>query len=297
INMAVSDKNISSGLIAAGVAAAFHPIVYAKILIQVGHEPLRPTLTKTLLGKEVLMYPNAFKYVNEIRRQDGFFGLYRGLTAKIAGSVVGNFVSVTIQQKFFAKVEADDIAEEIEEDEDPLKTVKKFCVETSQEMVCRCAGVIASQPFHVIMVRTMSQFVGRENTYSNIFSSFREVYDSDGILGFFKGLVPRLLGEIISIWLANVLTHLINTYAFKDNKEIQSYTQAACGLGVTHLTYPFTLVSTVMAVTNSGLAAGSPPTMAHFSSWTDCWSFLSTQGELKRGSSMFWRYTPVPKLS
>ena len=58
----------------------------------------------------------------------------------------------------------------------------------------------------------------------------------------------------------------------------------------TSLTYPFHVVSACMAVNNSGLAAGQPPHMPIYVNWTDCWAHLSRNNQLKRGSSIIWRY-------
>lgn len=34
---------------------------------------------------------------------------------------------------------------------------------------------------------------------------------------FFSGLIPRLLGDVLSLWICNLLAHLINTYAIDDS--------------------------------------------------------------------------------
>lgn len=37
------------------------------------------------------------------------------------------------------------------------------------------------------------------------------------MLSFFSGLIPRLLGDVLSLWICNLLAHLINTYAIDDS--------------------------------------------------------------------------------
>ncbi|XP_017484241.1 PREDICTED: mitochondrial carrier homolog 2-like [Rhagoletis zephyria] len=44
-----------------------------------------------------------------------------------------------------------------------------------------------------------------------------------------------------------------------------------------------------MSVTSSRLMAGRPPIMPEYKNWVDCWNDLQTRGQLKRGSSLFWR--------
>lgn len=45
-----------------GVSSALHPFEYAKVLIQLGHEPLAPHPGRTFFGRNVLVLPNIFKY-------------------------------------------------------------------------------------------------------------------------------------------------------------------------------------------------------------------------------------------
>lgn len=45
------------------------------------------------------------------------------------------------------------------------------------------AGAVISSPFHVISIRMMAQFVGRETKYSSIFGSIVQIYKDEGILG------------------------------------------------------------------------------------------------------------------
>lgn len=49
-----------------------------------------------------------------------------------------------------------------------------------------------------------------------------------------SGLIPRLLGDILSLWLCNMLAYLINTYALENGvstmTEMKSYSQAVTGV-------------------------------------------------------------------
>lgn len=56
------------------------------------------------------------------------------------------------------------------------------------DMVCVTASTIASQPFYVIAVRTMGQFVGRETSYKTIVQSITHIYENEGISGRSSGL-------------------------------------------------------------------------------------------------------------
>jgi carrier protein len=283
----------------AGVSTFFHPLAYSKILIQIGYEPLSPVPSTTIFGSKVLMYPNIFKYMGHIRKTDGFFGLYRGLGAKLASGIICNYVSNAVQASLTElPLGANQAGTAAEEDDNgqtgTTVTVYKLLTATSFETISRSAGIIVSHPFHVIFVRSVAQFIGRETAYNSIWSSTVEIYEKQGILGFFSGLVPRLIGEILTVWMANLLAHVLNTFLVSTQpastaKEMKGYTNMASQLIVTQLTYPFNLVSNVMCLNNCGLTAGGPPITPIYSDWLDSWSRLSAEGQIKRGSSIFYR--------
>ncbi len=54
-------EGVPTGLVLRlATTAAFHPFEYSKVLIQLGHEPVQPRATKTLLGRPALAYPSVF---------------------------------------------------------------------------------------------------------------------------------------------------------------------------------------------------------------------------------------------
>jgi len=169
-----------------------------------------------------------------------------------------------------------------------IKSVKK-------DLLSRITAIVVSHPFHVITIRMMAQFVGGETKYSGLIGSVVEIYKENGIQGFFNGLVPRILGDALSLILASTLAYAVNTYVFEE-KELQMYTSATMSFIASAITYPFQVVSNCMAVSGSGLAAGSPPYMPFYPSWVDCWSDLSRRNQLKRGSSLLIRYYVGPQI-
>ncbi|MEQ2295726.1 Mitochondrial carrier 2 [Ameca splendens] len=171
--------------------------------------------------------------------------------------------------------------------------------ETTKEMVARSCATIITHPFHVITLRCMVQFIGRETKYSGLFDSIVTVYREEGVLGFFAGLIPRLLADILSLWMCNLLAHVINTYAIDDTMshtgEIRNCSQAVTGFFASMVTYPFGLVSNLIAVNNCGLAGGLPPYASIYPTWVDCWRHLSSEGNMSRGNSLFFRKLPAGK--
>ena len=77
-------------------------------------------------------------------------------------------------------------------------------------------SVIASQPFYVIAVRMMAQFVGRETQYPDILGSAVHIFTEQGLVGLYQGLVPRLTGELMYIIVSSTLIFTVNTLLTKD---------------------------------------------------------------------------------
>lgn len=164
-----------------------------------------------------------------------------------------------------------------------------------KDVVSRLTAIIVSQPFHVITIRMMAQFVGGEEKYSGLFASIAEVYRENGIQGFFSGLVPRLLGDVLSVLLANTLAYVVNTYLVEET-DMKMYSTATISFVASALTYPFQVVSNCMAICGSGLTAATPPHMPVYSSWLDCWANLTERNQLRRGSSLLIRYYTGPQV-
>ncbi|XP_013880196.1 mitochondrial carrier homolog 1 [Austrofundulus limnaeus] len=276
-------------LLGAGVTAATHPLLYVKLLIQVGHEPLPPTVGTTLFGRKVLYLPGFFTYARYIVKVDGKTGLFRGLSPRLVSSIVSTVIRGKVKQ-----------VEHRSKKSDEQSSLRKVFRETSYEMIIQCLSRVATHPFHVMSVRCMAQFVGRENKYTGVFGCLLRIFEEEGVSGFYAGFVPHVLGEVLFLWCCNLLAHLINTYAadegFSQASAVRSYTKFVMGIAVSVLTYPFTLVADMMAVNNCGLAAGLPPRSPVFSSWLSCWTHLSQKDQLFRGSSFFSRRVPVTPL-
>ncbi|XP_078248871.1 mitochondrial carrier homolog 1 isoform X2 [Pogona vitticeps] len=228
-----------------------------------------------------------------IVKVDGKRGLFRGLTPRILSSTLSTISRGQVKKAF----PLEDM-EHVSNKDDVKTSLRKVAKETSHEMMMQCVSRVISHPLHVISMRFMVQFIGREVKYRGVFSSIGTIWKEEGLLGFFVGLVPHILGDVIFLWCCNLLAHLINTYAVDDNfnqaSVIRSYTKFVMGIAVSMLTYPFLLVGDLMAVNNCGLLAGLPPYAPVFSSWIHCWKHLSAQGQLFRGSSLLFRRASTP---
>lgn len=284
------DVDTAVFVLGAGVTAITHPLLYVKLLIQVGHEPLPPTVGTTMFGRRVLYLPGFFSYAHHIMKVDGKTGLFRGLSPRIVSSTISTVVRSKVKQQ----------VERLSKKDDVHNSLRKVFQETSQEMIIQCLSRVATHPFHVMSVRCMAQFVGREVKYGGMFSCIVKIFKEEGVAGFYVGIVPHVLGEVLFLWCCNLLAHFINTYAvdesFSQASAVRSYTKFVMGIAVSVLTYPFMLVADLMAVNNCGLAAGLPPHSPIFKSWLQCWNHLNQKGYLFRGSSFFFRRVPVSSL-
>ncbi|CAO2612393.1 Mitochondrial carrier homolog 2, partial [Lemmus lemmus] len=255
----------------------------------VGYEPLPPTIGRNIFGQQVCQLPGLFCYAQHIASIDGRCGLFTGLTLRLCSGVLGTVVhGKVLQQLVSGNVQ-----------KEGSSSFDRVIKETTGEMIARSAATLITHPFHVITLRSMVQFIGREAKYCGLCDSILTIYREEGIVGFFAGLIPRLLGDIISLCLCNSLAYLINTYALDSGvstmNEMKSYSQAVTGFFASMLTYPFVLVSNLMAVNNCGLAGGSPPYSPIYSSWIDCWCMLQKVGNMSRGNSLFFRKVPFGK--
>lgn len=122
--------------------------------------------------------------------------------------MVGNILATHFSEKVADLVGCPQIDEKEPEKEydDPEQELeayyKRFETKLKRDIVTHTAGAIISSPFHVISIRMMAQFVGRETKYSSIFGSIIQIYKDEGILGFFSGLIPRLIFDLSCVVVA-----------------------------------------------------------------------------------------------
>ncbi|XP_023589913.1 mitochondrial carrier homolog 1 isoform X2 [Trichechus manatus latirostris] len=186
----------------------------------------------------------------------------------------------TVTRGSMKKVFPPDEIEQVSNKDDMKTSLKKVVKETSYEMMMQCVSRMLAHPLHVISMRCMVQFVGREAKYSGVLSSIGKIFKEEGLLGFFVGLIPHLLGDVVFLWGCNLLAHFINAYLVDDSVSdtpgglgndqnpgsqfsqalaIRSYTKFVMGIAVSMLTYPFLLVGDLMAVNNCGVSSSVAP--------------------------------------
>jgi hypothetical protein len=117
-----------------------------------------------------------------IRKRDGFTGMYAGLLPRLAGLGIAQRVEEEFD-KFWPEEERKD--EEIDggTDDDDDDDVTRLIECIKRLSAKRLVVVLATQPLHVMAVRAMAQFVGRENKYNGILAPIKDVFHENGILG------------------------------------------------------------------------------------------------------------------
>lgn len=121
-----------------------------------------------------------------------------------------------------------------------------------------------------------------------MFASIKEIFKQDGILGFFAGLIPKLLCDLTCIALASTTCYIVNRFYIREQAS-RAYFSGFIQFAYATLLYPLQVVSTCMMVSGTRLQAGQPPNMPVYYNWSHCWQELYAVNEHKRGSSLFWR--------
>ncbi|XP_041986310.1 mitochondrial carrier homolog 2-like isoform X2 [Aricia agestis] len=273
------------------VATVCHPMEYAKVLIQLGYEPLPPRRSTTLFGRPAMILPNVFQYIKHIKKSDGFFGCYRGLSAKVLGLIASSQLTSTVVHGLGIELPEFNDPPNIITDEEPI--MEDYIKLGRRDMIMHTASVVVSYPFHVVSLRMMASFVGKEEDYSSLLGAIVSIYKDDGLLGFYHGIIPKLLGDLTCVAVTGILAYYVNKYLVK-TKDLRYYTVPLLTFVTSTITYPLVVVSTCMAVAGSSLKAGNPPLMPAYPSWQSCWRELLRTKQHKRGSSLIFRYYIAP---
>ncbi|KJH45849.1 hypothetical protein DICVIV_08110 [Dictyocaulus viviparus] len=170
-----------------------------------------------------------------------------------------------------------------------------------RESLVRVVTLTVSRPLAVVMIRQIAQLIGNEAKYSGVVSSVRVIGMEEGPPGLLSGLVPQIIGEVITVFGTAALLFVAeraivhsglykktDDKSVKDVEDLRKFTSLAIPFVVNSFGYPYHVVSTVMAVTGSGLAVSFLPYTPSFSNWYSAWDYLSPYG-LKRGARLFLR--------
>jgi len=158
----------------AGVATTVivHPLDLVKTRLQVD----RTSLSQLGSSRRILR--------SIIRDEGGFSALYRGL----APNLVGNSVSWALYFMWYDKIKhlisTHHVAGE------GLSYYEYFLASGTAGSLT----AISTNPIWVIKTRMLSTSARHAGAYTSIWDGTRQIYQADGILGFYRGLIPSLFG-------------------------------------------------------------------------------------------------------
>lgn len=260
-------------------ASLSHPSEHAKVLTQLGQSP--PS-RKILFLRIKTRHPTTTECLKHILDPDGYFSCYRGLPARLLGIITSRLCTIPLLKACGIDWPELDNPPNISETEPILEDYFKIW---RRDVTLSVTSAIISYPFSLIAIRMIASFIGGEDQYSTLMQSVESVYEEDGVIGFFYGLVPKLVALIINASLRTCLAYIVNKHLVK-TEYLRYYTFQIISVLSRSVTYPLMLVSTCMAVNGSSLSVGNPPMMPWYSSWVECLADLFNKDEHNRGASL-----------
>lgn len=286
----------------------FYPLANVKVLMQIGYEPFPLTLGKKFgIGKEQYFLPNAFTYAKNLIKTYSWTCLFNGLDANICYFVTSNgikFIVDSTLDEHYPNYGGRELNSSIKEDElSDVESRQRVLRNTVRNCTSQIIAVVVARPFAVVMVRKIAQIVGNEAKYSGVISSLILIGREEGPKGLFSGLVPQIIREFLAIVSVNAIMY-VGKRLFKRVKdgcagdegedvakmlEGASFFERAVPMIVNNIFYSYDVVSTVMGVAGSCLAASMLPYSPVFGNWQEAWNYLDAKQGLGRGSRLFLR--------
>ena len=279
-----------------------------QVLIQLGYEPSLPEQRYSFIFREYLYYyPGLFGYARQIIRQDGWRALYRGVGGSMfaevvhlsAVGVIRPTVNHIISKIPLQEVPVDSDGGDVPDTEpENVETIRGVLVRALRTFLANTIASVAVEfivhPFHVISVRMIAQHVGKEAIYTSVWRSTREIYREEGFSGFYSGIVPALLAHLTRCVIYSSMWVLFEAIAINAPYNwAKMLIRVLIGIPLLNYlprsySYPFMLMSNVMAANNARLAIGQPPFTPVFDNWRDSYRHLKSIGSLYRGSVVFF---------
>lgn len=299
-------KGLATKTLVSGVT---YPLTVVKTLIQLGHEPFPLSTGKAFIffGRNAYFLPNVFSYGHQLAQEKGFSILWTGIDSALVSFVVGG-IAAHRASKYLNEhyPEVGGSAEFEGKEEKNLSdhaSFRRMLRAGIRDSTIRAFAIVCARPFTVVCVRQIAQIIGGETKYQSVCHGLRLVGIEEGAGGLFSGIVPQIIGELIVVWGVHSLTYVAERALVRSGlyekaaeseqgqKELDDYRKGlhlVIPFVVNVFSYPYSAVSTVMAVAGSGLAVSLLPYSPSFPTWFNAWDYLKPYG-LKRGSHLLFR--------
>nr|CDS27089.1 mitochondrial carrier 2 [Hymenolepis microstoma] len=303
--------------------ALFHsllnPCRVACHLIRIGHEPLPPHSSNTFLHligvvrRPLAFYPNAFTYSLYLLKKYGYWrvitcGFFSSFCLEITHKTVTFMINRYIVQRLLDSLEWMDDEDVLSNDQSTL--LMKLIGKSSQRefshliryiFIARAYEVFVTQPFFVVMMRQIASLVSGEEEYSWFFQAVVSIYRESGFMGFFSGLVPRMLWKLSRLGMFILIYSLFNRNGVGVPRNLSNNFKFLFNLladvVVNVASYPLQVVGSVMALHGSRIAIYEVALANSFGSWRECLHSVISQGVQYRGYLPFWRGAPSNALT
>uniref|UniRef100_A0A914HMN3 Alpha-1,3/1,6-mannosyltransferase ALG2 n=1 Tax=Globodera rostochiensis TaxID=31243 RepID=A0A914HMN3_GLORO len=287
-----------------------HPITFANTLMKLGHEPYPLSRGKKwiLFGESVYFHPNIFKYLTNVCRSHGFMTICTGFGANLVAFVAYDFFC-TFTARFMdqsypeigGKMDDDMLQVDNANDLDNYQLFRVTLRQAIRDTISHSIGTVVARPFIVVMVRQIAQHISNEYKYQpiNFLQPLLHIGAQEGPAGFFSGLVPQLVSEFFFVWGMVSLGYGVELsirYLEKDQdpSDLTLFTHLRSSYNflvrwlVNGWRYRFDVVSTVLAVSGSGLAVSMLPFSPSFTHWSDAYDYM-LPSEIYRGQKIVFR--------
>ncbi|XP_039287578.1 mitochondrial carrier homolog 2 [Nilaparvata lugens] len=275
-----------------------YPLEYASFLVQIGYRPENDIVSSNLFRRSFGV-SSVTSTVGHIYKTDGLIGCYNGMRPYICSQFISKAIIQLYSDKFpphgrWRKIDTISPSSVYEDDSSTRQTAVEWrpvCLQGAIDLLSQLTAITISHPLTIVTYRMMAQFVGREQKYTGVCSSLCTIYEEQGICGFFVGLAPQLMRQIISFVSLSAVLFILEKYT-RSKPALCDFSSNLADVAIRNLTYPLHIVSVFTAANDFDLRAVSPPLMPDFNGdWTECWNYMSKTGQLKRAWFPFRRYS------
>ncbi|CAI4274077.1 BDN_1c_G0003740.mRNA.1.CDS.1 [Saccharomyces cerevisiae] len=147
----------------------------------------------------VRQYKNSWDCLKSVIRNEGFTGLYKGLSASYLGSVEGILQWLLYEQmkRLIKERSIEKFGYQAEGTKSTSEKVKEWCQRSGSAGLAKFVASIATYPHEV--VRTRLRQTPKENgkrKYTGLVQSFKVIIKEEGLFSMYSGLTPHLMRTV-----------------------------------------------------------------------------------------------------